>query len=290
MQVIRAAAMGMCFGVRDALQVVRGVETPANVTIHGELVHNGEVIRELDERGFHRTPETRRAALPMTDDVLITAHGLSNREKARLRDAGKHLIDTTCPLVEVVHEAAQKLQAEGYFVLVLGKRSHVEVVGIIGDLERFDVVQSMADVKTYAAPRLGIVCQSTTQPAEAKRLHQAIAAANPGKEIRFIDTICKPTRDRQRAALELIEQVEALVVVGGRQSNNTRQLVRLAEERDLPVVHVETADDLEPLWFQGYRVVGLTAGTSTLDETIDAVHDRLCSFDALELAALASVS
>jgi 4-hydroxy-3-methylbut-2-enyl diphosphate reductase len=166
----------------------------------------------------------------------------------------------------------------------------VEVVGIIGDLKEFDVVQTVADVKTYAAPRLGIVCQSTTQPAEAERLRRAIVAANPGKEIRFIDTICKPTRDRQRAALELIEQVEALVVVGGRKSNNTRQLVRLAEERGLPVLHVETAEELHPTWFRRFRVVGLTAGTSTLDETIEAVYERLLAMEPEEMAVLAAGS
>lgn len=283
MRVIRAAAMGMCFGVRDALAIVRDVEAPEGVTIHGELVHNGEVIRELGLRGFQMTPETDRTQLPETDQVLITAHGVSNHERQRLRDAGKRLIDTTCPLVEVVHESAQQLQREGYFVIVLGKRTHVEVVGIIGDLEHYDVVQSVADVKSYAAPRLGIVCQSTTQPAEAQRLRQAIAGANPGKEIRFLDTICKPTRDRQRAAQELIEQVEALVVVGGRQSNNTRQLVRLAEEQGLPVLHVETAEELHPSWFRRFSVVGLTAGTSTLDATIDDVYERLVAMEPVDL-------
>jgi len=288
MRVIRAEAMGMCFGVRDALEIARQVEAPQQVTIHGELVHNGEVIRELQERGFRMTPEGRRTALPMTDDVLITAHGVSQRERRRLQEAGKRLIDTTCPLVEAVHEAAQELHRQGYHVLVLGRRNHVEVVGIIEDLERFDVIERLEDVREFAAPRLGIVCQSTTQPEEARRLRDAITAANPGKEVRFIDTICKPTRDRQRAALELIEQVEALVVVGGRRSNNTRQLVRLAEERSLPVFHVENADELEPAWFHGFGTVGLTAGTSTLDETIDAVFDRLSSFEAAELAGAGS--
>jgi 4-hydroxy-3-methylbut-2-enyl diphosphate reductase len=279
MRVIRAAAMGMCFGVRDALQIVDEIADPASVTIHGELVHNGEVVRRLQERGFHVTPESHRVQLPLTNDVLITAHGVSQRERARLLVAGKRLIDTTCPLVEYVHEAALDLQRDGYFVIVIGKRSHVEVQGIIGDLDHYDVVQNPAEAKTYDAPKLGIVCQSTTQIGDARAIREAIEAANPGKEIRFIDTICKPTKERQRAAEELVEQVEALVVVGGKQSNNTLQLVRLAESRGLPVLHVEMADDLDPDWFAPFQTVGLTAGTSTLDSTIEAVHQRLLEIE-----------
>lgn len=275
MQVIRAAAMGMCFGVRDALRAVDRLASPAAVTIYGELVHNEEVITDLSRRGFRSTPELQRTTVPASPEVLITAHGISNRERRRLLDAGKQLIDTTCPLVRHVHEAAQALQREGYFVLVVGRRNHVEVQGIIGDLDRYEVVESVADVRCYDAPRLGIVCQSTTQPAELQRIRQAIKARNPDKDIRVIDTICRPTRDRQQAARELLEQVEALVVVGGKHSNNTRQLVQLAEARGLPVVHVQTAADLDPDWFKPFQVVGLTAGTSTLPSTIEDVHQAL---------------
>ena len=105
MEIVRADAMGMCFGVRDALQVIDQVALPEEVTIHGELVHNGEVLRMLDARGFHQSDEVGRD-VPETDAVLITAHGVSDRERGRLLDAGKRLIDTTCPLVTKVHDAA----------------------------------------------------------------------------------------------------------------------------------------------------------------------------------------
>jgi 4-hydroxy-3-methylbut-2-enyl diphosphate reductase len=275
MQVIRAAAMGMCFGVRDALRIVERVAEPEAVTIYGELVHNEQVITNLSRRGFRALPEDDRAALPASPKVLITAHGISHRERRRLLDAGKKLIDTTCPLVRHVHDTALALQRQDYFVLVIGKRNHVEVQGIVGDLDRYEVVPSVAEVRCYEQPRLGVVCQSTTQPAEFRQIKQAIEAKNPDAEIKCVDTICRPTRDRQQAAHELLEQVEALVVVGGKHSNNTRQLVQLAEARGLPVVHVQTAADLDPDWFRPFQVVGLTAGTSTLPSTIEDVHQVL---------------
>lgn len=275
MQVIKAAEMGMCFGVRDALTVVRELDRPEDVTIHGDLVHNEEVIGDLARRGFRLTPEGRRTGLPLTEAVVITAHGVSDRERQRLAQAGKQLIDTTCPLVRRVHQAAQDLQRQGYYVLVIGRPGHVEVEGIVGDLAACTVVPDERSVRTYDAPRLGIVCQTTTPPEEAQRIHEAIERANPGKEVRFVDTVCLPTRLRQEAVEELLGKVEALVVVGGRHSNNTRQLVGLAQARGVPAAHVQTAADLDWAWLGRFRVVGLTAGTSTTDPAIEEVYQAL---------------
>jgi 4-hydroxy-3-methylbut-2-enyl diphosphate reductase len=275
MRVVKADVLGMCFGVRDALAVIDGLDQPEEVTIHGELVHNEQILTRLEERGFHQVAESRRQALPVTQTVLITAHGVSQAERRRLEEAGKRLIDTTCPLVRRAHEAARKLQDAGCHVLIIGKRGHVEVEGIIGDLGSFDVIETPEEVATYAKPRLGIMCQTTTQVAQANAIRAAIVAKNPHANIRFIDTICHPTKDHQAALLRLLDQVEAVVVVGGRNSNNTRQLVARCREHGLPAYHVQAAADLEPEWFEGIASVGLTAGTSTLDETIAEVYEAL---------------
>jgi 4-hydroxy-3-methylbut-2-enyl diphosphate reductase len=275
MKVIRAEVMGMCFGVRDALKVLTAVERPGEVTIHGELVHNAVVLQRLDARGFRQVSETARCELPVTEMVLITAHGVSQTERRRLEQAGKRLLDTTCPLVTRAHHAAQKLQAEGYHVLLIGRRGHVEVQGVIEDLESFDVIQCPEEVRRYPHRRLGIMCQTTSPARLVARIREAVAALNPDAEIRFIDTVCHPTRDHQRSLEQLLEQVEAVVVVGGHNSNNTRELVARCREKGLPAYHVQGARDLEPDWFRGVRTVGLTAGTSTLDETIEDVYQAL---------------
>lgn len=275
MQIILADVLGMCFGVRDALAIIDDIDRPEAVTIHGELVHNEKVLDRLQDRGFRMVEENRRTSLPVTDTVLITAHGVSQRERRRLESAGKRLIDTTCPLVTRAHDAAQKLQGDGFHVLVIGKPGHVEVQGIVEDLTSYDLLQSPADVRTYPHPKLGIMCQTTTPVEFAQRIHRAVQAKNPHAEVRFADTICHPTKDHQKALEKLLDEVQAVVVVGGRNSNNTKQLVRRCEERGVPAYHVQDADDLRPEWFEGVDMVGLTAGTSTLEETIRRVHGEL---------------
>jgi 4-hydroxy-3-methylbut-2-enyl diphosphate reductase len=276
MRVIRADVLGMCFGVRDALAAIDELCEPQTITIHGQLVHNGVVQSRLEARGFAMNDEARRArSLPATPSVLITAHGISDNERQRLEAAGKRLVDTTCPLVTRAHQAARSLERDGYHVLVVGRRGHVEVAGITEDLDRFDVIESADEVQTYAATRLGIVCQTTATDRRVASIRSAITTRNPDAEIKFIDTVCLPTKDHQRALEKLLERVDAVVVVGGRNSNNTLELVARCQERGKPAVHVQSAADLDPAWFNDFATVGLSAGTSTLDETIDEVHRSL---------------
>jgi 4-hydroxy-3-methylbut-2-enyl diphosphate reductase len=275
MKVIRAEVMGMCFGVRDALEAIDGIDEPAEVTIHGQLVHNEAVLGRLESIGFAMADEVDRRALPATPTVLITAHGISDRERRRLAEAGKRLVDTTCPLVTRVHQAALSLQKQDYHVLVIGRRGHVEVRGIVEDLERFEILESVADVRHFPHPRLGIVCQTTATERKVREIRDAVAAMNPGAEIRFIDTVCLPTKEHQRALDRLLERVDAVVVVGGHNSNNTRELAARCRDRGRPALHVQSADELDAGWFKGFATVGLTAGTSTLPETIEAVHRAL---------------
>jgi 4-hydroxy-3-methylbut-2-enyl diphosphate reductase len=275
MQVLLADALGFCFGVRDALAAAEKTPKPHAVTIHGELVHNERVRARLEALGFHSESERDRGGVPATPLVMITAHGVSDRERSRLEQNGKRLIDTTCPLVHRVHRAARILAAEGRHVLIIGRPGHVEVQGILEDLASGEAVANVEAVRLYPHARLGIVCQTTTPPRLAAAVNAAIRAANPAADIRFIDTICQPTRDRQDAVVRLLPLVDAMVVVGGKNSNNTRELAALCHDRGVPAYHVQTAADLDPEWFRGCRVVGLTAGTSTLDETIEEVREAL---------------
>ncbi|MEO1997711.1 MAG: 4-hydroxy-3-methylbut-2-enyl diphosphate reductase, partial [Planctomycetaceae bacterium] len=220
MKVLRAAELGMCFGVRDALQIASQVSDPTQVTIHGELVHNSQVTARLSDSGFRHSAENNRQELPETPLVLITAHGISNAETRRLQSANKELIDTTCPLVRRVHAAALELQSEGRHVLLIGKSGHVEVQGVVEDLHSYDVIEHPHEVRTYASQALGIVCQTTMPSDVVTDVCSRIPIHNPSADMRFIDTVCDPTKRRQQAMLELISAVDAVVVVGGRNSNN----------------------------------------------------------------------
>ena len=280
MRVVQAEVLGMCFGVRDALKALHAIGRPEDVTIHGELVHNEVVLTQLGRRGFGMTREDDRQGVPQTPAVLITAHGISDRERQRLRAAGKQIVDTTCPLVERVHRAAQTLQNGGYHVLVIGRRGHVEVRGIVEDLHSCDVIQSPEEVRRYPHERLGVVCQTTTPERTVRAVREAIRAHNPHAEVRFIDTVCHPTKEHQKALERVLGQVDVMVVVGGRNSNNTRELVSLCRKRNRPAFHVQGAADLDPGWFADCRAVGLTAGTSTLDEIVEEVRQALLRIDA----------
>jgi 4-hydroxy-3-methylbut-2-en-1-yl diphosphate reductase len=275
MNVIRAEEMGMCFGVRDALRATQLVDDPTLVTIHGELVHNPRVASQLGKAGFRQSREDSRDAAVNTPLVLITAHGVSNAERQRLAAANRELIDTTCPLVRRAHDAAQALGAEGRHVLLVGKAGHVEVRGIVEDLDSYDVIETPDEVGSYESRRLGIVCQTTMPPDVFRDVCARVRRRNPLADVRVIDTVCRPTKLRQLSVLDLVRRVDAVVVVGGRNSNNTRWLVKVCGEHGTPALHVESAEDLDPAWFADVRTVGLTAGTSTLDETIDDVHRAL---------------
>ena len=270
--------MGMCFGVRDALEIARNIPNAADVTVYGELVHNPEVERQLSTAGFRQISEHHRDQSVSTPVVMITAHGVSEKKRSQLKSLGKQLVDTTCPLVKKAHDAAAELLREGRHVLLIGKPGHVEVQGIVEDLESFTIIESAEQVDTYAYSSLGVVCQTTMPPDLVNEVVDRVRACNPHANIRFMDTICRPTRLRQLAMQSLLEQVSAVVVVGGKNSNNTHRLVQLCKQRGVQSFHVQNADELRSEWFEGIEVVGLTAGTSTLDSTINAVQTKLESF------------
>ncbi len=278
MKVVRASALGICFGVREALAAARELPPQSGATLHGELVHNPIVVDELLRRGFVLGPGPAAEALPREGTVVVTAHGISDRERERLEGAGRRLVDTTCPLVRFAHRSALSLAAEGRFVVVVGRRGHIEILGLIGDLPRAAVVEGAAEVRSWNEPRIGVLFQTTTPAATARSVVAAIRQRNPGADLAVADTICGPTKERQEALADLLDRVEALVVVGGHGSNNTKELVRSAEAQGVPAIHVASVAELDYAWLSRFDVVGLTAGTSTLDETVDEVEREVEAF------------
>jgi 4-hydroxy-3-methylbut-2-enyl diphosphate reductase len=273
--------MGVCFGVRDALKCTDVIARPVQVTVYGELVHNPIVQQRLRKRGFQQTGEGNgRDHIPDTPQVLITAHGISASRRKQLALAGKSMIDTTCPLVKKAHAAAMRLQEDGFHVLLIGRPGHVEVQGIIEDLASVDVVPDAAHVQTYPHARLGIMCQTTTPSELVMQVRTAVAERNPQAAIKFIDTVCQPTKDRQDALEELLHQVQVMVVLGGANSNNTQLLAQRCRQRGIPAYHIQSEEELKLRWFCGVDIVGLTAGTSTLPETIEEVYQSLCRISA----------
>ncbi len=282
-RILRATHLGMCFGVRDAISLAHTKSQQQPVTVLGELVHNETVLSDLRARGvrFARLP-----AEAATQTVMITAHGTSDRMRAQLRNDGFTVEDSTCPLVHVAHRALRDLVAAGFYPIIIGKRDHVEVRGLTGDLDAFDVVLSEEDIQRLQPhPRLGVVSQ-TTQPIDrVRQLVQLIRLRFPASEVRFRDTVCQPTKQRQNAAIELAQQCDVVVVIGGANSNNTRELVGTCSRYCARVHHVQHAQDLRIEWFQRATTVGITAGTSTPDVVIDGVERALAQMRTAEQPA-----
>lgn len=269
----------MCFGVRDAIVQAEQLAREGPLTILGELVHNPVVRERLRMQGVREASLSEPGST--SGRVMITAHGSSDAKRGAWRAAGFDVADGTCPLVHHAHEQLRRLVAAGFFPVVIGKRGHVEVEGLIGDFPEAVVVGSATDVSLLPPhPNYGVIAQ-TTQPIDfVREIVDLIRDACPSSAVRFVDTVCKPTKDRQLALRKLIEAADAIVVVGGKTSNNTRQLVEACRAAGKAAFHIERPEELEADWLKNVRVVGLTAGTSTLLETVHAVHKRLTEISA----------
>jgi 4-hydroxy-3-methylbut-2-en-1-yl diphosphate reductase len=273
MKIIRAKSLGMCFGVRDAIVLALHQSQLAPFTVFGDLVHNETVLAVLRQHGIQFSGESESIQTP---DVMITAHGASDRTIHKLRERGLNVMQATCPLVHHAHQAVRRLVQQHYHPVIVGKRGHVEVRGLTEDLAEFDVVLSDEDVNELREhPRIGIAAQTTQPIDKVHHLVNLIRRRFPNSEVRFEDTVCQPTKQRQSACIEMAQQSNVVVVVGGSNSNNTRELVATCRRFCAQVHQVQDPGDLRPEWFRSTDTVGLTAGTSTPDLIIDAVEHRL---------------
>jgi 4-hydroxy-3-methylbut-2-en-1-yl diphosphate reductase len=274
MKVILAQHYGVCFGVRDAIKQAEDLARRGELTILGELVHNPIAKERLTALGAVESSLDARSS--PTKKVMITAHGASDRARAMWRERGHEVVDGTCPLVHQAHQALFELARAGFHPTVIGKRGHVEVRGLIGDLPEASVLESEDDLRSLPTmPRYGVVSQ-TTQPIEyVNAMVAALKRERPQALVEFRDTVCQPTKNRQTALRALLQEVEAVVVVGGRNSNNTLQLLKACQAAGKRAFHIERVEELQADWFDGLDSIGLTAGTSTLKQTVASVREWL---------------
>ena len=276
MKVTVAKALGTCFGVQDAIDLAIDDAYRDKLTIVGQLVHNPQVVEDLRIRGVNIVDKLDENI--STPNVMITAHGAPESMHENARKMGYNVIDASCPLVLRVHKAIAGFVREGFHPVVIGQASHVEVKGIIGDLQDYTIIANEDELSSLAPyQKIGIVSQTTQQIQHVKNLIAKIRDAYPEMEVRFQDTVCQPTKDRQVAARELTSEVDLMIVIGGYNSSNTKKLKMVCDESGVEAFHIERASQLEPEMFDGREHVGITAGTSTPREVIEEVYLAILS-------------
>lgn len=275
--------MGFCFGVRDAIDVVRELGSKGSpVYTLGAIVHNPQIAEALERVNVHVIDSLDDA--PDGALVAITAHGAPPDLEEAAQRRGLSVIDTTCPLVTRIQKTARDLVEARYSVLIYGDANHKEVKGIVGWTGgKAKVIMSMGDLADWEPTRrVALISQSTSNVEKFIALSQALVGAMVarGVEVRVINTICKPTKDRQRAVRELARDVDVVVAIGGQASANTRKLVQAAREEGVSAHQVERLGDLRAEWFDGAERVGITAGASTPDSVIDEVESWIRALGA----------
>lgn len=271
---------GFCFGVRRAIQITE--ETLARggrVYSLGSVIHNPQEIQRLEGLGLQVIETLEEAVEPGV--LIIRSHGVSPATAAAAEARGLELVDATCPLVKRAQSLARKLHDEQYRVVVVGDAKHPEVEAILGYAPGAAVIdgpEGLGDLVTQA--RLGIVSQTTQSPRRFRETTAEAARRFQGHELRVFHTICNATVDRQAAAMELAGRVDVMIVLGGHNSANTRELARLCTSTGVPTYHLETAEELEEAMLAGRVRVGVTAGASTPAWLVERFIETVKGLDA----------
>ncbi|MDY3980350.1 4-hydroxy-3-methylbut-2-enyl diphosphate reductase [Paraeggerthella sp.] len=275
MRVVKAKHAGACYGVQRALDMaLEAAERTEGASTLGPLIHNPQVVGELAERGI-RAVESADAV--DHGSVIIRSHGVTPGVRRSVEERGLPIIDATCPHVARAQKAAAELARQCGRVVVVGEAGHPEVEGLVACAReaggQVAVVTEPADLPDGLPAPVGIVVQTTQTRESLDAVVDALVAR--GIEPQVKNTICFATRQRQEAAAALADEVDAIVVIGGRNSSNTTRLAEICAAACPRTHHVEAPDELDPAWFEGCESVGVTAGASTPEAQIAAVVERL---------------
>lgn len=268
---------GACYGVEMAFDAVTDASKEAKegnkVHTLGQIIHNAQAVEWLKK-------DFGVSAIQSLDDVdsgtvIIRSHGAPPETFQKAKERGLNVIDATCPFVLRSQEHAQSLQEEGYFVVVLGEKNHPEVIGILGQVgDKGIAIETVADLKNITLPnKVGVVLQSTQKIEKFNDI--IVELFKRCYEVKIKKTICNVVARHQKSATELAKEVDVMIVIGGKNSANTKELAVISLEEGAKTYHIETAEELKEDWFQNCKNVGITAGTSTPSFIIESILNRL---------------
>ncbi|GHV27450.1 4-hydroxy-3-methylbut-2-enyl diphosphate reductase [Synergistales bacterium] len=274
MNFIVASPTGLCFGVRRAIERLEAaLKEYGTVYALGSPIHNPQEVARLAGQGLKLVQSA--SEVPGGSVAFVRAHGLSRVEMREIECRARVVIDGTCPFVRTAHERAEALAGEGYLVMILGDSNHPEVRGILGHIDGKSIVISGADDIDERAryPRVGVLSQTTQKESSlAEALAKLVFVTG---EIKVYNTICRATIERQESIRKLAADVDGVVVIGGRNSANTRKLVEIAESEGVSVLWIEHSGELDRGWMRGKNAIGVAAGGSTPDWLINELTQLL---------------
>lgn len=278
MEIKVAARAGFCFGVKRAVDIARECLKSRDKPVYtmGPIIHNRQVTDLLTREGITVVNDLDELSGPGT--LIIRSHGVAHEVMQRAKEKGLKVIDATCPFVRKVQKTVHDLVHQDIPVVVVGDPEHPEVRGIVGWSDnRAVVVRNPEQARSLdIGPVVGVVAQTTQRLENLNAVVEVLQ--DSGNRVHVFNTICLATAERQKETLELAGQVDAMLVLGGKNSANTSKLAQICRATGIPVYWIETAEELDPAWFAGLRTVGITAGASTPGWIIEEVHRRMNEF------------
>jgi|TARA_B110000438_G_scaffold5301_1_gene5283 4-hydroxy-3-methylbut-2-enyl diphosphate reductase len=273
MKILLAKDAGYCFGVRDAVKLAYDTaDKDGDVYMLGHIVHNENVVKDLDDAGAKVVDSLDN--IPKDKPVLFRAHGTSVETWDSANKKNMNIIDATCPLVLEIHDEVKKLEAEGRKIIIVGDHGHDEVKGIASQVKNPIVVSSPTEALSLRKhKKAGVVSQSTQTIENVQEIINIIMTKV--FDLRFVNTICFPTKRNQTQIKELAKECDIMVVIGSFTSANSNRLTALAKERNNKSYQVTNSDEINPEWFEKVDVVGVSAGASTPDKIINDVLEKI---------------
>jgi len=279
MEILVAEKAGFCLGVERAINMVMSAvrESGSPIYTYGPLIHNPQVVSYLESLGVKVADNIDD--IPDGSRVVIRSHGIGPGDRAALDSKPLEIIDATCMFVIKAQRMASELVHDGYKVIILGEKDHPEVKALMEYANKEALIASTLDeLPTFTDPpeKLGVICQTTLNTEFFQKAIRRLKAQVPNLVVR--NTICDATVKRQTAARDIADEVDAMVVIGGKQSSNTRKLTDICRDRGVDTYHIETPKELRKGWFLGRRRIGVTAGASTPDWMIEEVIRAIGDF------------
>ncbi len=273
MKIIVAKDAGYCFGVRDAVDLAyQTAEDDGDVYMLGHIVHNENVVNDLDTAGAKVVESLEN--VPDGKPILFRAHGTANDVWDEAKNKQMNIVDATCPLVKEIHDEVIQLEQEGRRIIIVGDHGHDEVVGIASQVKNPTIVATPEEANALRKmKRAGVVSQSTQTIENVQDIINILMTKV--FDLRFVNTICFPTKRNQSQIKELAEQCDIMIIIGSFTSANSKRLTQLALERNKKSYQVTCATDLDSDWFKDIELVGISAGASTPDNIIEEVTTKI---------------